>query len=128
MPCRESREHRFDRSTLRGRPVVHNAQHVHQVHPFPKTPSSPAVRAPHPEGDACKLPQEIGRGCRHHATRAERESAEAEAKVRAERARERAERERKRIRAGLALVTLALVSVPLASSDPCLGTMRRPDL
>lgn len=62
------------------------------------------------KGTPCKLPQEIGRACRHHATRAERESAEAEAEARAQRARQRAERERKRIRAGLALATLALVT------------------
>lgn len=63
---------------------------------------------PTKKGTPCKLPQEIGRGCRHHATRAEREAAAEEAKARTERARQQAEREQRTIRVVLSLVTLAV--------------------
>lgn len=63
---------------------------------------------PTKKGTPCKLPQEIGRGCRHHATRAEREAAAEEAKARTERARQHAEQEQRTIRVVLALVTLTV--------------------
>ncbi|MFD9328207.1 DUF3761 domain-containing protein [Streptomyces sp. NPDC060065] len=65
---------------------------------------------PTKKGTPCKLPQEIGRGCRHHATRAEREAAAQEEKARADRAREQAEREQRTVRAVLALVALAVLA------------------
>lgn len=60
------------------------------------------------KGTPCKLPQEIGKGCRHHATGAEREAAAEEARARAERARQQAERERRAILTVVALVTVAV--------------------
>ncbi|MFD8215021.1 hypothetical protein ACFV2U_15115 [Streptomyces sp. NPDC059697] len=59
---------------------------------------------PTKKGTPCKLAQEIGRACRHHATRAEREAAAEEARVRAEKASQQAERDQRTIRAVFALV------------------------
>lgn len=60
------------------------------------------------KGTPCKLPQEIGKGCRHHATRAEREAAAEEARARAESARQQAERKRRAVLAVVALVTVTV--------------------
>lgn len=75
-----------------------------------RRPTALRCGRPTKKGTPCKLPQEIGRGCRHHATRAEREAAAEAVRARAERARQQAEREQRTIHAGLALVTLALLA------------------
>jgi hypothetical protein len=75
-----------------------------------RRPPAPRCGRPTQKGTPCKLSQEVGRGCRHHATRAEREAVAAEAEARAERAKQRADRERRTIRAGLGLVTLTLLA------------------
>jgi hypothetical protein len=65
---------------------------------------------PTQKGTPCRLPQEHGRGCRHHVTRADKEAAAAETRARIERMKQKADLDLRMIRCGAVLVALTVLA------------------